>query len=154
MPQLNPGGKFVFGISTVRNQSVQFPEAAVREYQLTDETWVILSSGSRETGGFIVYPPALLQNSMLNSILTDHPALADKTLEPGVPIPHKGRQYCWTPLINSSLIFLNETMLDVFELQEGSRLMVIRSSNLAFTMGARGRLWQRAQRYSGLLEEY
>ena len=39
-------------------------------------------------------------------------------------------------------------------LQDGDRLIAIRSSNLAFTMGARGRLIERVHQYQGEIEEF
>ena len=53
MPQCNPGGKFCFGISVVHQDQIQLPPLAVDEYHLDEESNVILSTGSRETGGFI-----------------------------------------------------------------------------------------------------
>ncbi|MFR5600644.1 MAG: hypothetical protein ACLTJB_13085, partial [Holdemania filiformis] len=61
MPQCNPGGKFCFGISVVHQDQIQLPPLAVDEYHLDEESNVILSTGSRETGGFIVYRKGLLE---------------------------------------------------------------------------------------------
>ena len=38
MPQMNKGGKFIFGKSLIREDGViQFPEQAIREYDITVE---------------------------------------------------------------------------------------------------------------------
>ena len=38
MPQLNNGGKFVFGLSVIHeNRSVQIPPQAINEYRLSNE---------------------------------------------------------------------------------------------------------------------
>lgn len=38
MPQMNKGGKFIFGKSLVREDGVlQFPDQAIREYNITAE---------------------------------------------------------------------------------------------------------------------
>lgn len=55
MPQMNKGGKFVFGKSLIRGNSVlRFPKQAADEYKITDEGRVYLFTGSKSTGGFCV----------------------------------------------------------------------------------------------------
>lgn len=83
MPQCNPGGKFCFGISVIHQDQIQLPPLAVDEYHLGEEANVILSTGSRETGGFIVYRKGLLEGSLLQPILDEHPKLAQFQLRRG-----------------------------------------------------------------------
>ena len=53
MPQMNSGGKFVFGKSNIQESGkVQFPIQAMAEYQITAEGKVYLFTGSKVTGGF------------------------------------------------------------------------------------------------------
>ena len=53
MPQMNKGGKFVFGKSNIQESGkVQFPIQAMVEYQITAEGKVYLFTGSKVTGGF------------------------------------------------------------------------------------------------------
>lgn len=55
MPQMNKGGKFVFGKSLIRGNGVlRFPKQAADEYKITDEGRVYLFTGSKSTGGFCV----------------------------------------------------------------------------------------------------
>ena len=55
MPQMNKGGKFVFGKSNIQaSGKVQFPIQAMAEYQITAEGKVYLFTGSKVTGGFCV----------------------------------------------------------------------------------------------------
>lgn len=55
MPQLNKGGKFVFGRSRIgADGQVQFPTQAVEEYRIAGEGKVYLFTGSKVTGGFCV----------------------------------------------------------------------------------------------------
>lgn len=55
MPQMNKGGKFVFGKSNIQESGkVQFPIQAMVEYQITAEGKVYLFTGSKVTGGFCV----------------------------------------------------------------------------------------------------
>ena len=53
MPQMNKGGKFIFGKSSIQaSGKVQFPIQAMAEYQITAEGKVYLFTGSKVTGGF------------------------------------------------------------------------------------------------------
>lgn len=61
MPQMNKGGKFIFGKSLVRDDlSIHMPAQAISEYDITSEKKVYLISGSKATGGFIVSRKGLL----------------------------------------------------------------------------------------------
>ena len=63
MPQMNKGGKFIFGKSLIREDGViQFPEQAIREYDITVEGRF---TGSKSTGGFCVTRKGLLEPSKL-----------------------------------------------------------------------------------------
>ncbi len=53
MPQVRKGGKYIFGWSRVNDDlSLQIPEMAIDEYNITAEGKVIIISGSIKTGGF------------------------------------------------------------------------------------------------------
>ena len=91
MPQLNKGGKFVFGKSRVRDGGELFlPGQAMEEYDICRE----------------------------------------------------GR------------LFLPGPLLRELELSIGAELLCIRSSDIAFTLGARGPLLERARNYSGEIPVY
>ena len=49
---------------------------------------------------------------------------------------------------------LNQEMMKFLDLQIGMELLSIRSSNIAFTMGARGILLEKSYSYSGTIEKY
>lgn len=67
MPQLNKGGKFVFGLSVIHeNRSVQIPPQAINEYRLSNENKIIIFTGSKITGGFCVTSYPLLSSSKLS----------------------------------------------------------------------------------------
>ena len=57
--------------------------------------------------------------------------------------------YCWTAVSASGEIRLTEGMLAALQLAPGMRLLSIRSSDIAFTMGAKGPLWEKAERFPG-----
>ena len=47
-----------------------------------------------------------------------------------------------------------QNTLDVLELQSGMELLSIRSSDIAFTMGAKGPLLEKAHNFHGEIERY
>ena len=96
MPQMNKGGKFIFGISLIHSDgAVLLPVQAVSEYEIAKEGKVILLSGSNSTGGFCVTRKGLLEKSRLSHILSENPALSSYEINEGEFIKYKGRYYCW-----------------------------------------------------------
>lgn len=155
MPQLNKGGKFVFGKSIVREDlRLQFPPQAVSEYNICSEGKVYLFTGAKATGGFCVTRKGLLLPSKLGHILTENPSLRDFTLPEGEFLSYKGRKYCWVSISPAGSIRLTEKMLEILELSAGAALLSIRSSDIAFTMGAKGPLLERAENYPGTIEVF
>ncbi len=155
MPQIAKGGKFVFGRSLIREDlSVRFPPQAVSEYNITADQRVYLMTGSKSTGGFCVTHKGLLAPSKLKMILTDNPELIDYSIAPGEFVRYKGRSYCWLPIEQKGVIRLTPEMMSFLDLQVGMRLLSIRSSDIAFTMGAKGPLLEAADGYEGVIEAY
>ena len=141
MPQMNKGGKFIFGKSLIReNGNVQFPTQAVGEYDISSEGKVYLFTGSKSTGGFCVTRKGLLEPSKLGHILTDNPKLRDYKVEQGSFIKYKGRSYTWIDVTEEGIIQLSREMMGFLKIKPGMKLLSIRSSDIAFTMGAYGRL--------------
>lgn len=150
MPQLNKGGKFIFGKSLIRDDlTIRLPAQAVEEYEITSEGRVYLFTGSKSTGGFCVTRKGLLQPSQLGHILAENPKLSDYLVAEGEFVPYKGRSYCWVSISEDGIIQLTPDALCFLNLQEGVELLAIRSSNIAFTMGAKGPLLARAEAYPG-----
>lgn len=150
MPQMNKGGKFIFGMSIVRaDGSVRFPAQAVEEYRINAEGRVYLFTGSKSTGGFCVTRRGLLLPSRLGHILTETEPLLNYEAPAGTFYSYKGRSYCWTEISEAGEIQLTEGMLAFLQLAPEMRLLSIRSSDIAFTMGAKGPLWEKAERFEG-----
>ena len=150
MPQMNKGGKFIFGKSVIQpDGAVQIPAQAIQEYQITTEGRVYLFTGSKVTGGVCVTRKGLVEPSKLGHILTENPDLLHYTAAPGVFLRYKGRSYCWTTITNDGKIALSKNMMDFLELAPGNALLSIRSSDIAFTMGVKGPLLEKAQNYEG-----
>lgn len=154
MPQMTKGGKYIFGWSKIgKDGKLTFPTMAVEEYKLQEETYIYIVSGSKQTGGFCVMTELLLSNSRLKNILKENPYLADRSLKEGELISYKGRKYGWLKLKDNSIQLSAKLMKDL-EIKVGDRLLSIRSSNIAFTMGARGSLIDKANSYKGKIEVY
>lgn len=155
MPQMNKGGKFIFGKSLIRDDlSLRFPPQAINEYSITSEQRVFLFTGSRSTGGFCVTRKGLILPSALGHILTALPELCSYELPEGSFTKYKGRAYCWVSIADSGSIQLTGKMLDFLHLQTGMELLSIRSSDIAFTMGAKGPLLEKAANYDGIIQLY
>lgn len=155
MPQLNKGGKFVFGLSAVRDDlTIHIPPQALSEYNATQDGKVIIFTGSKITGGFCVTTYSLLSSSKLKHILEDCPALRDGLLSAGEFIQYKGRKYAWLGIDHDGVIKLPQSTLEILELQSGMELLSIRSSDIAFTMGAKGPLLEKAYNFHGEIERY
>ena len=145
MPQLNKGGKYVFGWSLIREDgSIHFPPMAICEYDLAADDRIIIFTGSRITGGFCVTNSRKLSSSKLKHIMTDLPELDGRCPDSeGQFIRYKGRCYSWLRLSADGCVRLPGSAMNFLSLETGDRLMAIRSSDIAFTMGARGRLLKR-----------
>lgn len=155
MPQINKGGKFIFGKSLIRDDlTVHLPMQAVTEYNAAAEGKVFLFTGSKVTGGFCVTREGLLGPSKLGHILTDNPVLQNYQTAEGEFIQYKGRFYCWVNISDSGVIQLDPDMLQFLALKPGTELLSIRSSDIAFTMGAKGPLLEKAEKYDGKIALY
>lgn len=155
MPQLNKGGKFIFGKSLIRDDlTVQLPAQAITEYNATAEGKVYLFTGSKVTGGFCVTRKGLLEPSKLGHILTDNPPLQNYQTAEGEFIKYKGRSYCWINISENGVIRINREMMKFLILEIGMNLLSIRSSDIAFTMGAKGPLLEKAENYDGEIKTY
>lgn len=155
MPQMNKGGKFIFGKSLIREDlTIHLPPQALTEYNATAEGKVYLFTGSKITGGFCVTRKRLLKPSKLGHILIDNPALLNYQTVEGEFIKYKGRSYCWISISETGVIQLNQKMVDFLHLEIGMELLSIRSSDIAFTMGAKGPLLEKAENYNGKIPIY
>lgn len=150
MPQMQKGGKFIFGRSVIKEDgALCLPPQAVSEYQMAAEGKVYLFTGSKSTGGFCVTRKGLLAPSKIGRILWENPELLEYTLDRGAFIPYKGRFYCWMDISADGEIRLSKEMMGFLKLSPGEALLSIRSSDIAFTMGAKGPLLDRARDYGG-----
>lgn len=64
-------------------------------------------------------------------------------------VPYKGRSYCRTEISEDGKIKLTDEMTVFLHLKSGMKLLCIRSSDIAFTMGAKGPLLEKANNFDG-----
>ena len=96
---------------------------------------------------------SLLSHSTLKNILKENPSLADRSLSEGELIAYKGRKYGWLAL-NKSAVYLSDDFMKMLEIKVGDKLLAIRSSDIAFTMGVKGSLIEKSNDYQGIIEEF
>lgn len=155
MPQLNKGGKFVFGLSVIHpDLTIHIPPQTLLEYDATRDGKIIIFTGSKITGGFCVTTYSLLRGSKLKHMLEDCPALRDCLLSEGEFMQYKEHKYAWLDIDKNGVIKLPHSTLAVLELQFGMELLSIRSSDIAFTMEAKGPLLQKAHNFQESIEKY
>jgi hypothetical protein len=53
-----------------------------------------------------------------------------------------------------SMVNLTDNMVEIFNISIGMELLSIRSSDIAFTMGAKGPLLEKADNFDGVLEVF
>ncbi len=75
-------------------------------------------------------------------------------MQEGSFIRYKGRGYSWLTISPSGVIRLPERTMEYLNLLVGDTLMSIRSSDIAFTMGAKGPLMDKVYSYNGIIPEY
>ena len=95
----------------------------------------------------------LLSHSKLKNILEENPSLAKRSLREGELIAYKGRKYGWIAL-NKSEVYLSDDLMKMLEIKVGDKLLAIRSSDIAFTMGFRGSLIDKANNFKEKIETF
>ncbi len=110
--------------------------------------------GSKITGGFCVTTHHLLLSSKLRHIMQECLALRDCQLSEGELIQYKGRKYAWLSIDSNGVVKLPKSTSEILELKSGMELLTIRSSDIAFTMAAKGPLLEKAHNYHGEIERY
>jgi hypothetical protein len=155
MPQLKKRGKYIFGWSIVNDEyRILLPPEAIAEYGILEEKKVIIISGSKRTGGFCVSRKGLLEKSALKDLLVVHSELINDGIQEGTFIKYKGRLYCWLSISENGELTLTRNIIEMLEISKKQKLLSIRGSDIAFVMGAKGPLIQRAQEYIGQISVF
>ena len=146
MPQINPGGKYIFGRSLIGVQGeILIPPETQQEYKFEDGGTAILISGSKASGGFSLGNQLFLGHPRFAALFAMFSFLLSHDRGEGDLIPYKGRSYGWVRIGIGGKIQLPLSTLDDLALSTGDTLLVIRGSNLAFDYAHRGPLVERAQ---------
>ena len=95
----------------------------------------------------------MTSHSKLKNILEENPSLAKRSLREGELITHKGRKYGWL-VLNKSAVYLTDDLMKMLEIKVGDKLLAIRSRDIAFTMGIKESLIEKANDYQGIIEEF
>ena len=88
------------------------------------------------------------------NITADNPNLQNYASGCGEFIKYKGRFYCWLDISETGIIHLRKETMDFLDIKPGMYLLAIRSSNIAFTMSAKGPLIEKAHNYEGVIPEF
>lgn len=155
MPQLNKGAKYVFGLSIISPENkIKIPDDTLKTYLQDNENKIIIFIGSKVTGGFCVTTKKLLLDSKLEHILKDCITLSNYELKEGDFIKYKGRFYSWVSISSDGIIQLPNSTMQFLNLTVGDILMSIKSSDIAFTMGAKGPLMDKVYAYKGDIKTF
>ncbi len=151
MPQMERGGKYVFGWSQVSQGGVvAIPCEAVKEYGVNPGTEEILIYGSKSSGGFVMAIKLLLKQSKMGSILTDNPDLDNEQTEEGRIFVLRDRKYCRSRVGNNNTLELKPQVLEAFNITPGDGLLSVRGSYIGLSMISKGLIVKCAKRHSEL----
>jgi len=150
VPQLVKGGKYVFGWSKVSESGmIVIPPEAVDEYSFRDGDKVFIMSGSRTSGGFGIYLPALLKSTSLSSVLP--PELERFQTPRGEIIKRSKWALCWTVMEKCGCIVLPLEPLKAYGTVPGALLLSVRGSYVALSFLVRGPIIEEALQHPELV---
>jgi bifunctional DNA-binding transcriptional regulator/antitoxin component of YhaV-PrlF toxin-antitoxin module len=146
MPQLLKGGKYTYAWVTISDTgSIAVPPETVEDYGLELDELIVLLSGSNSSGWFSVIPKRNLTNSPLNPLKENKDMLEDKVQL------SRGRPFAVTRFKGDG-IYLMKEVLEVFGLEKGDRLLVIRGSGMGPSFIVRGSVIEEALKHPELVE--
>jgi bifunctional DNA-binding transcriptional regulator/antitoxin component of YhaV-PrlF toxin-antitoxin module len=151
IPQLVKGGKYIFGWSKVsENGKIKIPPETCDEYGFKSGDRVLITSGSKTSGGFSLIKIDSFLNSSLASIRNEIPAIFNFELSVGEILFHKNRNYCWSKIEENCIIHLPITSLEKFGINSGDKLLVGRGSGLGPAFLIKGLIIEEALKHNNL----
>ena len=155
MPQLVKGGKYIFGWSLINvDGRIRIPDEAFNEYNFKMIEKIILMSGSKTSGGFSISKPEAMGASkmgqqIINSVgyLKESCSFTTQRLK---ILRSGGRLICWTIWDKEKNFYLPDELMDLLDLQTGSKLLVGRGSGLGPAFIAKGRIYDEAMKHENL----
>ncbi|MBN2611251.1 MAG: hypothetical protein JXB00_06820 [Bacteroidales bacterium] len=129
MPSLSPGvagAKEAYGVSILReNNTIKIPPKAFARYNLKENGPVLLTSTRAGERGFAVLNIEKAKKSVFKKII-------DSIKTFNEPVWVNSRPYAITEVINETITF-NNALLKAFDLKEGERFIVIKSTTVAMS---------------------
>lgn len=148
MPQLVKGGKYIFGWSRVGKEGkIKIPPEAYEEYNLKEDKYAILFSGSKTSGGFGLSSVRILKKSKLKEILEQYKELAEYKIPEGEIVEVKKRKYSWVKIREDGSFSLPKRTLDAFKINYNDLLLSGRGSGLAIGFIAKGPIFIEANKH-------
>lgn len=147
MPSLmpgTPGAKEAYGISVIRDDlHIAVPPKALQRYKLQNDSPVVLISTRPREGGFAI----LNKDSARDTVFQKYIA---QITEPDKCFRFNKKDYILTALHQGKL-HLTPEMLAVFNLAQGARLMVVKSTTVAMSFSP-VEVWRAKFAQHGLFE--
>jgi hypothetical protein len=154
MPQLVKRGKYVFGISSIREDyQIQIPMEAFNEYVLDETDILVILSGSKTSGGFGVYVPQKIMDSNMHKILDylQYDKHSGYFKVPAYTIKNMNqRVISWIPINRDGIFSLNDQLAQQLNIRIGDKLVVARGSNMGPAFVSRGPIYKEAMKYPEL----
>ena len=148
MPQIVKGGKYLFGWSKIGNEGkIRIPPEAFEEYNLKQDKFCILFSGSKTSGGFGLSSVRILKNSIMNEVLEKNPSLANYEMPEGAIIESNNKKFCWLVIHKDRSIYIPPETLKAFGFEQNDLLLSGRGSHLAIGFIAKGPIYNEAKNH-------
>lgn len=155
MPQLVKGGKYAFGWALVGTKGkILIPKEAYDEYEFGNCDKAILLPGSAASGGFALTKVDRLSKGFSKKILNFLNYSEDQDL---FQLPElklieycHNRYICWVNLNKNGYFLLSPSVMKVYGVGNGDRLLVVRGSGHALGFIVRGFIVQTAKKHPEL----
>jgi hypothetical protein len=135
MPQLVKGGKYIYGWTRIHPDGrIRVPEEAFSEYQFSVDAVIILTSGSKTSGGFSIISPERIESTTIGqpilSLIRD-PEDSQSLLSPGSQVVTSGDRIISTIKLDDGKYFrLSVELIDTLGLEIGLLRQTILLSSL------------------------
>lgn len=147
MPSLSPGtpgAKEAYGISVIRDDySICIPPLALKRYNIVNNDIVLLTSTRKGEGGLAILNYEKARQSVFNDII-------GKIKDINLLVYERSRPYSLTTVLNQR-IFLNQELIDAFNLEIGDKLLVIKSTTVAMSFSP-VEIWKEKFKKRGFLD--
>ncbi|MFX1498234.1 MAG: hypothetical protein ACFFBH_11950 [Promethearchaeota archaeon] len=130
------------------NGKIKIPPKAYTEYNLIQDNYAILFSGSKASGGFGLSSPRLLGESVMKKALAQQDT--KYKIKEGEISNGCSRKYCWVKILGDKSIILAKETLEIFGIDYNDYLLTARGSGLAIGFVAKGLIFEEAKNYNNI----